>query len=352
MCDVDQEAVVTAADAPSIYDIPKVLHREGLDAYLVRRLDLPFRDVDWTRLGRPAPPGPPPEGGGHRRAGRQVRRPARRLPLGRRGAARRRLRPRGQGAPALGRLRRVPDPGGRREAAAGRRRGLRPGRLRRPRHRGQARRADLRPHPRHPDARPVPGPAVHGDRVLPLGARPGEGRLDRVRPGHPGAGDRDDGRAGRVRRGRRRPGRHDAPGPLPGRAQGGLDRPRGVRRGADRRAAPAPLRGQQRLPRPARRRPACVFSGTSPDDSLVEFVELPARRAPLLRRHPGAPRAALPARPGRTRCSRAWSARRSSGRRSCGSRSTRPGCAASPRTTSSGPFADGGRRLGDSLTGC
>ncbi len=49
MCDVEDEAVVTAADAPSIYDIPKVLHREGLDAYVVRRLDLPFRDVDWTR---------------------------------------------------------------------------------------------------------------------------------------------------------------------------------------------------------------------------------------------------------------------------------------------------------------
>ena len=48
MCDVDDEAVVTAADAPSIYDIPKVIHREGLDAYVVRRLDLPFRDVDWT----------------------------------------------------------------------------------------------------------------------------------------------------------------------------------------------------------------------------------------------------------------------------------------------------------------
>ena len=48
MCDVDQDAVVTAADAPSIYDIPKVLHSEGLDAYVVRRLDLPFRDVDWT----------------------------------------------------------------------------------------------------------------------------------------------------------------------------------------------------------------------------------------------------------------------------------------------------------------
>jgi CTP synthase len=48
MCDVDQDAVVTAADAASIYDIPKVLHKEGLDAYVVRRLNLPFRDVDWT----------------------------------------------------------------------------------------------------------------------------------------------------------------------------------------------------------------------------------------------------------------------------------------------------------------
>src|SRR5918998_833762 len=48
-CDVDREAVWACSDAPSIYDIPKVLHREGLDAYVVRRLNLPFRDVDWTR---------------------------------------------------------------------------------------------------------------------------------------------------------------------------------------------------------------------------------------------------------------------------------------------------------------
>ena len=51
MCDVDDEAVVAAVDAPSIYDIPKVLHTEGLDAYVVRRLGLPFRDVDWTKWG-------------------------------------------------------------------------------------------------------------------------------------------------------------------------------------------------------------------------------------------------------------------------------------------------------------
>ncbi|MDQ4010380.1 MAG: CTP synthase [Actinomycetota bacterium] len=51
MCDVDIDGVVAAPDAPSIYDIPKVLHSEGLDAYVVRRLGLPFRDVDWTEWG-------------------------------------------------------------------------------------------------------------------------------------------------------------------------------------------------------------------------------------------------------------------------------------------------------------
>jgi len=49
MCDVDEDAVVAAVDAPSIYDIPKVLHAERLDATVVRRLDLAFRDVDWGR---------------------------------------------------------------------------------------------------------------------------------------------------------------------------------------------------------------------------------------------------------------------------------------------------------------
>jgi len=51
MCDVDTEAVIACPDAASIYDIPKVLHREALDAYVVRRLGLPFRDVDWTVWG-------------------------------------------------------------------------------------------------------------------------------------------------------------------------------------------------------------------------------------------------------------------------------------------------------------
>ncbi len=47
MCDVDLEAVVAAMDAPSIYDIPKVLHAEGLDSYVVKRLNLGGHDVVW-----------------------------------------------------------------------------------------------------------------------------------------------------------------------------------------------------------------------------------------------------------------------------------------------------------------
>ena len=47
MCDVDVEAVVAAVDAPSIYDIPKVLFAEGLDSYIVKRLALSGHEVQW-----------------------------------------------------------------------------------------------------------------------------------------------------------------------------------------------------------------------------------------------------------------------------------------------------------------
>ena len=48
MCDVDEEGVVNCVDARSIYDVPKVLFNEGLDAYIVRELELPFKDVNWA----------------------------------------------------------------------------------------------------------------------------------------------------------------------------------------------------------------------------------------------------------------------------------------------------------------
>ncbi len=49
MCDVDVEGVVNAVDVPSIYDIPRMLHDQGLDAYIIDHLDLTAGDVDWTR---------------------------------------------------------------------------------------------------------------------------------------------------------------------------------------------------------------------------------------------------------------------------------------------------------------
>jgi CTP synthase len=49
MCDIDKSAVVTAADASSIYDIPKVLNRQGLDSYIVKKFGFPDTPVDWSR---------------------------------------------------------------------------------------------------------------------------------------------------------------------------------------------------------------------------------------------------------------------------------------------------------------
>jgi CTP synthase len=47
MCDVDEEAVVNAVDVSSIYDIPTMLHKQGLDAYIIDQLGLVASDVNW-----------------------------------------------------------------------------------------------------------------------------------------------------------------------------------------------------------------------------------------------------------------------------------------------------------------
>jgi len=53
MCDVDEDAVVNAVDVPSIYDIPTMLHEQGLDEYIVRALGMnKAADVDWSRWSK------------------------------------------------------------------------------------------------------------------------------------------------------------------------------------------------------------------------------------------------------------------------------------------------------------
>ena len=173
MCDVDDEAVVTAVDAPSIYDIPKVLHSEGLDAYVVRRLDLPFRDVDWTAVGRPAPAGAPPQRGGDGRPGRQVRRPARRLPVGRARRCGPAASPTRRGStsagspPTTARPPRAP-----RGTSATSTRSACPGGFGIRGIEGKLGALTYARDPQDPDPGPVPGPAVHGDRVRPPAGRP------------------------------------------------------------------------------------------------------------------------------------------------------------------------------------
>ncbi|WP_199734673.1 CTP synthase [Frigoribacterium sp. PhB160] len=50
MCDVDEDAVVNAKDVASIYDIPSMLNDQGLDSYIIRHLGLAEQagDVDWS----------------------------------------------------------------------------------------------------------------------------------------------------------------------------------------------------------------------------------------------------------------------------------------------------------------
>ena len=53
LCDVETRGVVSAVDAESIYEVPLVLHREGLDTYLASLLRLPDQDPDvreWQEL--------------------------------------------------------------------------------------------------------------------------------------------------------------------------------------------------------------------------------------------------------------------------------------------------------------
>jgi CTP synthase len=53
LCDVETRAVISAVDADSIYEVPLVLHREGLDSYLAHHLRLPEGDPDlheWQEL--------------------------------------------------------------------------------------------------------------------------------------------------------------------------------------------------------------------------------------------------------------------------------------------------------------
>src|SRR5213079_3604882 len=52
-CDVNEEAVITAKDVETIYEVPLVLSAEGLDRIILKLLHLPETDVshaEWQEL--------------------------------------------------------------------------------------------------------------------------------------------------------------------------------------------------------------------------------------------------------------------------------------------------------------
>ena len=308
MCDVDIDGVISTPDAPSIYDIPKVLHREELDAYVVRRLNLPFRDVDWTQwndlLQRVHEPQETVRialvgkyidlsdaylsvaealraGGFKHRAKVEMRWVASDDCETESGAA-----------AALSDVHGVLIPGGFGI------RGIE----------GKIGAISLRPQAGPAGPRAVPRVAVHRHRGGPLG-RAHRGQLRGVRSEDTGSGDLHDGRPARRRRRRGGPGRHHATGCLSRRAGGGFDCGAGISGHRGIRAAPPPLRGEQRLPRPHRRKRAEVLRHLPGRAS--GGIRRVRRRCPSVhRRHPGAPGAQEPAHPAASAVRRRSSARR------------------------------------------
>jgi CTP synthase len=48
-CDVEEEAVITAKDVDTVYEVPLLFHREGLDSIIVKSLGLEDRPIDLSR---------------------------------------------------------------------------------------------------------------------------------------------------------------------------------------------------------------------------------------------------------------------------------------------------------------
>ena len=170
--DVAPGAVITAETAETIYEVPLHLEAQGLGDLVVRELGL-ARHRAAGRPDRVAGAGgahQASQAGARDRPRGQVHRAARRLPVGHRGAAPRRLGCRTHHLGALDRLGGA-DRGERRRAPRGRRRRARAGRFRPSRHRGQGAGCPLRARAAHPLPRPVPGPAVRRHRVRPRRGR-------------------------------------------------------------------------------------------------------------------------------------------------------------------------------------
>ncbi len=100
--DVDPGAVVASPDVPDVYEVPRVLHGEGLDRLVGERLGLELGEPDLSDWDDAARADPQPSRRRRDRARRQVREAPGRLPLRPRGAQARRAGARLRRSRALG----------------------------------------------------------------------------------------------------------------------------------------------------------------------------------------------------------------------------------------------------------
>ena len=302
LCDVDERAVVNAADARNIYELPLILHDEGLDEVVCDTLgiDAPVNLSYWESVVAKVEAASRPVRIGL--IGKYVDLPDAYLSVVES------LKHAGfhhgaavqidwiqaeevEGLLAAGRLADLDGmviPGGFGH------RGIE----------GKIAAAEYARGERHPVPRAVPRDAGDDDRVRPPRARPRRRQLDRVRRRDPPPGDRPDGRAARHRR----QGRHDAPRCVLRRAAARQPGGRGLRGDGRQRASPSPLRVQLQLPRPLRGRRASSAAARRPTSASSSSSSCPATRSGSARRPTRSSRAAPT---GRTRCSGSWSASRS-----------------------------------------
>ena len=289
LCDVPVAAVANAADARNLYEIPLVLHEEGLDEVVCKLLGFGDRPADldeWSALVERIEAADVPvrigligkyvslqdaylsvvealkHGGFHHGAKVEIDWiQAEDV----------------EGMLAAGRLAELDGmviPGGFGERGG----------------EGKIAAAGYAREQRHPVPRAVPRPARDDRRLRPQRARPHRRQLHRVRPADPAPGDRH----ARVAAGRHRQGRHDAAGRVHRRAGAGVGGRVGVRHDGRVRAAPAPVRVQPEVPVAVRGRGAATLGAVArrPAGGVHR-----ARRAPVLGRHAGAPRVQEPPRP-------------------------------------------------------
>ncbi len=291
MCDVDERAVVNAADARNIYELPLILHDEGLDDVVceVLRIDEHEHPLDltsWEQVVARFEAATEPVKIGL--IGKYVQLADAYLSVVE--SLKHAAFFHGavvevdwiqaedvEGLLAAGRLADLDGiviPGG---FGA---RGIE----------GKIAAAQYSPRGAHPLPRSVPRDADDDDRVRPPCSRADECKLHRVRPLDPAPGDRSDARAA----GDHRQGRHDAARCVLRRAGERLAGRSGLRRAGGERAAPPSLRVQLQLSRPLRGGRLRVLGHVAGQEARrVHRVGGP----PVLGRHAGAPGVQEQARP-------------------------------------------------------